>query len=320
MRALNSFRIFREEDAGGAGGGAGAPDAGQGGSGSLLAGQGAQGGAGAGDAGTQHSFFKGLYDESGKINKGNFDALPDHLKPYRATFEKYDDVPSLLGGLGNLATLAGKKGLQPLPEGADEKSVNEFNERLKDILQIPKDPKGYGLQRPEGIPDHLWDQGAVDQAAELFQKLNVPPAAAKELVKWDAQRALDLEAEQAKAQAAHIEKQKSMLNDAFGAESERKLAVARMTAQKLGLDPQDPIIGNSAPLIIALARAAAMIGESRLVDDGRSGQAGMTHREQALAISTDPANPKYKIYHDRNHPQHKSVVDEVTELNRLALR
>jgi hypothetical protein len=275
-------------------------------------------GEGGKDTGTKESFFRGLYDESGKIDKTRFEALPEHLKPYRATYEKYDTIEALLGGTGNLASLAGKKGLQPLPEGADEKTTAEFHETLKSVLKIPETPEAYGIQKPDEVPDELWDEEFAKEAQAKFHELNIPPAAAKALVELDTQRAMKIHEQIGLQQAELVNKEKGKLHDAFGGEFDRKMMLAKQTAQKLGLDPEDPVFGNSSAVIIALTRAAAMIGEDRLVIGDSSSKVGMTHRQQALDIINNPANPKYDAYHSTNHPLHKQTVDETTELNRLA--
>ena len=69
---------------------------------------------------TSDSYHSGLWDANGTIDKDKFDSLPDHLKGSKELFAKYDTVDALLGGMQNLANLAGKKGLQPLPEGAPD--------------------------------------------------------------------------------------------------------------------------------------------------------------------------------------------------------
>lgn len=327
-----NFNIFFEEEGGaggagdqGAAGGAGDQGGAAGAGTGLLAGGSGEPGAGqgepgAGGAGMTEHFFKGLYDETGKIDKTKFELLPEHLKQYRPTLEKYDDIPGLIGGLGNLASLAGKKGLQPLPEGADEKAKEAFNSTLKGVLKIPDDPKAYGIQRPETLSENLWDQEYGDKVAEFFQANNIPVDVAQALVALDSEHAATIEQQAQEAQSTFLEEQKTKLNNEFGAEFDRKMALAKQTALKLGLDPDGAEYANQADYIIALTRVAAMIGEQGLIDDGSSGGKGLSYRDQALAIIQDPSNPKYEAYHTPNHPQHKSTVDEVTEMNRLAAR
>jgi hypothetical protein len=333
------FPIFHEGDSGGGDGGAGGAPAGgtilggagdpgsQGNTGDGQGGSAGSGDPGAGPSGDQNAgggeggesspFYSGLYDSTGTLNKGNFEHLPEHLQQYKPIFDKYDTVDALFGALGNASTLVGKKGLQPLPEGADEKSVSEFNARLAEVLGVPDDPKGYGIERPEGLSEDLWDQGYADQAAAKFKELNISPKAAKELIAMDAARAMEMDQIKAQAEEAYEKEQRGLVADAFGAESARKLATAQQVAKSLGIDINDPTIANNASVIIALSRVSDMIGEDRFGgDDGMGATKG--HAEQAQDIITNPANPDHAIYQDSGHPLHKKVVAKVTELNRLA--
>ena len=276
--------------------------------------------AGSGDAGTQTPFFRGLYGEDGKINREAFDRLPEHLKPYRSTFEKYNTVEALLGGFGNLSTLAGKKGLQPLPDHADESTRAEFDHRVKEVLQIPKDPESYGITKPEGLPDEMWDPDFVKEATGVFHKFNVTPDGAKALVALDAARATRELERQQQAYHDHWQAQKAEIAQAFGEDTTRKLAQATQIARKLGLDPADPAIGGNAKLVIALSRMAAMTAEDRLGAEGGNQDRGLSPREMAKDIISNPSNPKHVAYHDTKNPAHQRVFDEVLELNRQAMQ
>ena len=323
------FMKFYEADSGG-GSGSDAGGVGNPGGESLLGTTEAVGGStkqegsgvapegGAPEAGQQTSpFYTGLYDQTGTLNKGNFDALPDHLQQYRPIFEKYDTVEALLGALGNASTLVGKKGLMPLPEGADEKTVSEFNARLAEVLGVPEDPKGYGLEKPEGLSDDLWDDAYVEKAAATFKELNLSPKQAQALVAMDAARAQEMEIARDQANEQFVNEQRRMVAEAFGPEEARKIAAAKQVGKSLGIDLNDPALSNSASLAIGLARVSDMLGEDRFGGDDGTGQT-KGHAEQAQDIITNPANPDHAVYMDRSHPLHKRVVDKVTELNRLA--
>jgi hypothetical protein len=320
----NNFQLFYEGDSGGASG----SDSGGGvnvSGGSLLGGSQGEGAPpatvtpaeGAPENQQTSAFYTGLYDQTGTLNKGNFDALPEHLQQYRPIFEKYDTVEALFGALGNASTLVGKKGLMPLPEGADEKTVSEFNARLAEVLGVPEDPKGYGIQKPEGIPDNLWDQEYVEQAASKFKELNLSPKQAQELIQMDAARAIEMDQQRLQAQETYEKEQRNLVSEAFGADEHRKLASAQQVAKSLGIDINDPALANNASLVIALSRVSDMLGEDRFGGDDGTGQT-KGHAEQAQDIIQNPANPDHAIYMDRNHPLHSKVVAKVTELNRLA--
>ena len=320
----NHFNVYTSPDGGDGGGGGDAGNTG----GTILGGAGDQGtqgaGAGAGEGGGKgdgdgqsSAYFTGLYDSTGALNKGNFDNLPEHLTQYRSIYDKYDTVDALFGALGNASTLVGKKGLMPLPEGADDNAKAEFGKRLDEVNRVPEDPKSYGIQRPDSVREDLWDQGYADKAAEMFKAHHIGPDAAKALMAMEAEHAVEIDNARIAAQESYVNEQRKMIANDFGANSGRKLAAAQQVAKSLGIDLQDQTLGNSAALIIGLSRVSDMVGEDRFGGDDGTGQT-KGNAEQAQDIITNPANPEHAIYQDRNHPLHNKVVAKVTELNRLA--
>ena len=347
-----NFRLYDEAGGGGdggAGGGgaggsasAGAGEAGAGGGGSLLSGEGAggtgggsqAGGANAGAAGsgaaTQQGqaaqgqaaggepWFVGLYDATGKVNPAKFDALPAHLKAHKDTFAKYQTVEALLGGMGNLAQLAGKKALAPLPPDASPEAKAERAKLMAQLNNVPEKPEGYGFKRPDSIPETQWNQEYVDGIAGILHKHAISPEAAKELMEFDMKHAGAVTAKVQADQAAAIAAEQKALKDAWGDTYAKNIDLAVRGAKTLGMDPSDPLFANS-KVVQMVAKFASMVSEDRLVTGETSANAGMDDRAKALDILNNPANPLHKAYHDANHPQHTEAVQARSRFNQAWL-
>lgn len=300
--------------AGGAGSGAGGAGAGAGAGGG--AGAGAGGGAGAGTA-APPPFFEGLYDKEGKIDKKSLDRLPEHLKQYKDVFSKYETVDALLHGFGNSHAMAVKKALTPLVGTEPAEVIAERKAHLDQINGVPKDVKGYGIARPETLPEEFWNQEGADKFALLAQKHSISPAAVKEILGLQVEitqgeiargQAADTEfyASQDKAFAAGIQKQ--------GMDADKAMDLATRGANTLGIDPKSPIFKNAA-VRLALIRATQLVSEEKMITGGDAGSgSAMNERDQARDIMSNPQNPLHKAWADPNDPRHEQAKDRVSAL------
>lgn len=347
------FQLYEEAGAGGAGGGGGsgagsAGGAGEGtrgssagasagsGNGSLLSGSGTKGGAGesngaagaggtgeatkGGQSSTPDPFFVGLWDTTGKINKAAFDRLPENLKPYKDTFGKYETAEQFFHGVANLAQLAGKKGLAPLPADAPESAKAERNALMRQINGVPEKPEGYGLKKPDGMPDTLWDQGYVDSVAAVLHKHNASPDLVRELMAADIQHSQQYTSQQQAQVADRIKQEQTSLRDAFGGEYDKKIDLAVRAARTLGLDPNDAAVFGNHKVVVAFAKMAEMVSEDRMVSgDTGGGGFGKGDREKARDIINNPQNPLNKAYHDPTDPRHQAAVEQVSAFNKAAV-
>jgi hypothetical protein len=256
----------------------------------------------------------GLYDASGKINPAKFDALPEHLKSHKDLFGRYQTVEALMGGLANMSSLAGKKALAPLPENATPEAKAERQKLMAQLNNVPEKPEGYGLKRPDNIPEGQWNQEYADGIAGILHKHAISPQAAKELMEFDALHASKIgETTQAQVQAAKQAEAKA-LKDAFGADYAKQVDLAVRGAKTVGLDPNDPIFGNH-KVVVAMAKFASLVSEDRLISGESSANAGMDDRAKALDIVNNPSNPMYKAYHEADHPQHAQAVEAKSRFN-----
>jgi hypothetical protein len=348
---MRNFYGFHDEAGGGAGaggggtGGAGGGGAGGAGSGTLLdgtgsggaggagGGAGGAGGAGSGQGGgtgagagtgapvVTKSFREGWIGADGRINKANYENLPDSLKPWKETFSKYDTDEQLLTAFAHSVSLNGKKGLLPLPANASDADKQAFNARLRELQGVPEKPEGYGVAKPKDLPDDQWNGEYVNSMVGILHKHGVPPAAVKELLEADQKHALTMRGQSDASVLQSLNEGRAAVQQAFGADMDAKLGQARRMALTLGLDVKDPQIANNPKLIIALQKAATLISEDKMVTSGDGGvNTGGNDREKAKDIVHNKANPLHEAYHNPAHGLHAQALQTVTALNANAAR
>lgn len=217
--------------------------------------------------------------------------------------------------MGNLANLAGKKGLEPLPKDAPPELHAERAALMRKLNNVPEKPDGYGIKKPDTVPDEQWNGEYVNGVLGILHKHHASPELVKELVGFDQTAADGMRSKGEAAQAQARERELATLKQAFGNDYEKRLALAARAAKTLDLDVSDPTIGNNAKVIQALARVADMVSEDKLVAGDDSVSPGLSDRERALSIVNNEADPLYKAYHDTEHPQHAHAVRERSRFN-----
>lgn len=318
--------ILREEAGGGAGGGGSGAAGGAAGAGAAAAAGGAgavtAGGAGAaagGAAAAPPPYYKGLYGDDGKIDKAALERLPDHLKGFKELFARADTIDAALTMWGNANGLASKKALTPLDAAAPDHVKAERKAMLDGANNVPKDPKGYGIARPETFPEEHWNQAGADKMAALAHKHSLSPDAVKELLglqveltQGEIAKGQQFEAEFFKTQDFEFEKAAR----ASGMDVKRATELATRGAATLGIDPKSPIFKNAA-VRTACMRMTALVSEDKLVTGDAAASGPADHRAAARDIMGNPQNPLHKAWNDSADPRHDEAVEKVNQLYRM---
>ena len=220
-------------------------------------------------------------------------------------------------GMGNLVQLAGKKGLQPLPADAPDEAKAERAALMRQLNNVPEKPEGYGMKKPEGLPDGVWNEEYANGVLGILHKHNAPPDLVKELFEADQQMiASQLEQSEA-AKVAFKTSQLEALKKEFGAEFDQRMELAARGARVAGLDPNDEFFGDARAVKMAL-KLAENTSEDRLPSGDSDVSMGGTDREKARDIVFNPSNALHKAYHDASDPRHDEATKTVLELNRRA--
>lgn len=253
----------------------------------------------------------------GTINHAAFAALPEDIRYVGESLTKYRTDVDLFRGIAHMQTLAGKKGLIPLAANAPAEAVAERKALLDGINGVPKEAKDYGITKPAGIPDAVWNQKMADGYLSWAHKHSVSPAAAKELAGLNIGIAQEQLAAQAQYETEFFANQQKAFDAQIrteGIAADRANSLVEQGAIKLGLDMKDPntqtLLKNANVRMMALRHAVAT-GEDKFVG-GDPSRVGEGNPEQlANSAVHDKADPLYEPLHNPAHPQHKMAAAKV---------
>jgi hypothetical protein len=181
---------------------------------------------------------------------------------------------------------------------------------------VPEKPEGYGIKKPDGVPDDQWNPEYVGGILGVLHKHNASPELVQELTKFDGEFASKLRAGGEAAQATALNKERETLKTEFGADFGKKINLAARAAKTLGLDPENDPMFRTAAGVKAMLKVAEMVSEDRLVSGEGGADFGKSDREKALDIVNNPANPLHKAFHDADHPQHQAAVEARSTFNK----
>jgi len=271
----------------------------------------------AGNTAISAPWYAGLYDTTGKLNHAAFDKAPDHIKSQKNYFAKYPTIEDVLFGSGNAFAKIGEKALAPLPENATDAMKAERKAHLDMINGVPVDPKGYGIKRPDTLPEQYWNQGAADKLAATLQKYSGSPSLAKELIGIQSAMVEDSIREQTQQQQAWQAQQdttfKAAVQNQNMPESRANELVTR-GAEILGINAKSPLLATAEGRLACL-KAQQLTGESKFVGEKQSeGNGGLDERGQALDIIGNSENPLHKAYHNPQDPMYKIANEKVDSL------
>ena len=270
-------------------------------------------------------WFSDFIAHDGALNKDRLENLPEELKPFKETLERYDTLDAMLRGFHNSRQLNGAKGLEPLPPGASEDAVQERAELMAKLNNAPSEPAGYKFEKPDGYPEDLaWNQEGVDRYAEILHKHNASPELAAELFQAQmedaGQSVADMHAELHR-NAAEGKQALTDLVKAEGLSYEDVIQEARRGLDLLGwegFDANNPVMNNP-HVIRLLSEHAKALGEDNSSLPGDSSDNG-DFRQQARDIVFNTDNPLHAAYHNEEHVNHDAAVAEKQRLDRLARR
>ena len=269
-------------------------------------------------------WYKGYIADDGKVNPSAYERMPDDIKHLGGSLKTHGTIDDVFRKMAHLETLAGKKGLAPLPADAPADAVAARNQLLAEINGVPKTPQEYGIIKPQDLPDVAWNQKSAETAAQIMHKYNVPPAAARELVASQ----VEFAKQQIQAQADYeknffAEQDRAIKNQLAqdGVSFDKANDLAMRAARQFGIDPETNPVFKNASVFLALARAATAIGEPNLVTGDSPIPAGaVSDGAKAEDIIHNKTNPEYNIYWDGGHPQNRAVKAKVAALMESAAK
>lgn len=262
-----------------------------------------------------------FYGENG-LNTEAVSELPEDASALKSLLNKYPNEQAFHSGLKNLQYLASQKGLSRLPDDASDADKANQQKMLKEFFQVPDQPDGYGIQKPEGIPDEYWNKEGTDALLGILHKHNASPELVRELAQHQVealQKALqpNEEAEQARKEQINNE-----IREAFKGETKEVLEAAKKGLAVLGIDL--PESGDIADLQIPHTK---IIEAGKLITEMISEDAmdTITHSErsaveslqqQSMAIKNDPSNPFYADFNSGDPEREARAQKEFLRLRK----
>lgn len=271
-------------------------------------------------------YYTGLFKQDGALDHSSFDRLPEDVRYLKDSFSKYKTADDLFRGIANQQTMAGQKGLIPLPDNAPPEAVAKRKELLDSIHGVPKTAKDYQslIKRPDSIPERYWDPELVNGFADWAFENSTSPKAAQKLIAMQLGKVEKQIAAQAQYEKDFFAKHDSDFNEAIRQKNmprDQADSLVERGAVALGFDPANPddaVMLKNSKVKLAMMNHALATGEDTFArgDNGNSG--GGDAMTQMNDIMHNKLNPLYEPLYNSSHPQHKQASQRVDELARLA--
>lgn len=262
----------------------------------------------------------------GTINHESFKALPEDIRYLGDSLSKYKTDVDLFRGIANQQTMAGKKGLIPLPANAPAEAVAERKTLLDSINGVPKEAKDYGFKRPDDLPEGMWSDQQASAFAAWAHENSVSPAAAQKLIRLQADFIKGQAGEQQTYEKNFYDGQAKAFSDTIRSENiptdkADAMALTGAAALVTGFDaakPEHEALLKNATMKLAFMRHAMSTGEDTYVSGENGKLTGGDPEADAKDIMHNKANPLYAPLYDARHPQHKLAKEKVDQLLRQA--
>jgi len=241
----------------------------------------------------------GWLTEDGKFADGWIDRLGDDFKADKGTLSQFKDLNGLLKTVASQQKLLGKKAdavFIPSEDATPEEKATFLKK-----LGLPDSPDVYAT-KPKDLPkDFEWDEGLAKEFNKIAHESGILPHQMEKIISRFAQVEMGRASDTAAAAKAAFEAEKKELSEAWGDRYSTNEATATRMAQSVGL-PLDTKQWTQSKMVIALARAAELISDDKLVPmvSGATQQPG---KMRGRDIITNQANPLYAAYHGKQGVQ-----------------
>lgn len=241
-------------------------------------------------------FTKAL-DEKGGFRPGWHDTLPPELKDYSGILSRYPNPIEALRALGESRKLISQRqeSNKPPGEGAKPEEVAAWRKHIG----VPETPEGYNVKAPEKLPEGVtWNDAEAGEFAKFAHEINLTPQQVNRLLEYEIKNRETMWQTGNAKLTEYTQQQAAALKNEWGAEFDANISKAKHTAQLLGVDINDPALGNNPAFVKAMAQASSLISEDKLVGSGRGGSV-MGGQQQADDILNNPNNPWHNAYWGR---------------------
>ena len=208
--------------------------------------------------------------------EGWADRLPGELKEYSKTLSKFKSPGQLMSSYASLEREFSKRTNEGVSMPGEDASDEDWQSYAKKIGAPTRDD--YKISKPSDVPDELFNKELVDRTLDIAAKYGLPGKAVEDLVAAYSENLTGMLHEEIQAEQQAVEQVMSTLKSEFGNTLPSQIQKAQRAAIAVGLDVNDPSIGNNVSIIKALIRVDEIIAEDTLQIPGMAG--GNTYEEQ----------------------------------------
>lgn len=212
--------------------------------------------------------FSELLSEDGKFINDWTNKLPEGFKDSAKTLSKFKDPSALIASYVSLEKEFSKRTTPAKIPG--ETATPEEWTSYKQAIGAPDKKEAYGLNKPDNIPDTQWNAELADKSTEIALKYGIPVKAMHELVDVYNGNMQTLVKQAETIQAKQYEETLNTVKKEWGADFNNKLQQANRAANAIGLDINDPTIGNNISIIKALLNVESFIKEDKGINTSNS--------------------------------------------------
>jgi len=204
------------------------------------------------------------------------DRLPGELKEYSKTLSKFKSPGQLMSSYASLEREFSKRTNESVSMPGEDASDEDWQSYAKKVGAPTRDD--YKISKPSDVPDELFNKELVDRTLDIAAKYGLPGKAVEDLVAAYSENLTGMLHEEIQAEQQAVEQVMSTLKSEFGNTLPSQIQKAQRAAIAVGLDVNDPSIGNNVSIIKALIRVDDIIAEDTLQIPGMAG--GNTYEEQ----------------------------------------
>jgi hypothetical protein len=245
--------------------------------------------------------------------------VPEKLKGHKS-LEKFKTSEDALNGYLNLESAYGKK----FEENLKDDAPAEVKARVAAALGVPESADAYEFAEApkdkDGKPQLTLDETVAKSFKEVAHKARLSKSQVKALSEWQINLELGRSTVQSQERKQAETKGMEELNADWGAAAPRNIALVQQVVHEVAGAEVAAYLNESGmtndPRMVRFLHGVALkLQEDNLMTPNPTGLASEDAKAELAAIRKDA---KTNGYLDRDHPDHKRIVQRVHELTQLA--
>jgi hypothetical protein len=196
------------------------------------------------------------------------DRLPGELKEYSKTLSKFKSPGQLMSSYASLEREFSKRTNEGVAMPGEDATDEDWESYTRKIGAPSRDD--YVVTRPDGVPDALFNEDLVGRTLDIAAKYGLPAQAVEDLVEAYSDNLNGMLQEEVAAESEAAEYVLATLKQEYGHTLNTQIQKAQRAAIAVGLDVNNPAIGNNVEIIKALIKVDEIISEDTLQIPGMS--------------------------------------------------